>query len=102
MLSMLCRSRASSAGIGARSGTLSGAWSWTVTSAILGGAGPGSGALLAGRALVARRLARHQRRVDVLQHDLARDDDPCDVVAARHLEHHLLEDLLHDRPQTAR
>ena len=42
----------------------------------------GSRALVAALALLACRcLARHQRRVDVLEHDLAGDDDPGDVVA---------------------
>ena len=40
-----------------------------------------SGALLPRLTLGPRHLARHQRRVDVVQDDLARDDDAGDIVA---------------------
>src|SRR5215207_7359643 len=46
-----------------------------------------SGALLAPLAL-RRGVARDDRRVDVLQHDLPGDDDPGHVRAARDLVHH--------------
>ena len=38
--------------------------------------------------------AAHQRRVDVLPHDLASDYAPGDVLAARDVVHHREQDLL--------
>src|SRR4051794_7825911 len=96
MLSMLPRNRASSAGMGVGR---------SLTNAILGGRPPRplerSGALLARWALLAGRLARDERRVHVLQDDCTGDLNPGDVVTAGDLEHDLLEDLFHDRPQTS-
>ena len=63
------------------------------------GAAEGLSGLLAGLAL--GRLARHERRVDVVEHGLAGDDDPGDVLAGRHLVHHREQDLFHDRAQAA-
>src|SRR5664280_2727259 len=60
----------------------------------------GSGALLA--PLPLGRLPWHQRRVDVLQHDLASDHAPGDVLAARDVVHHREQDLLQDGAQAAR
>ena len=45
--------------------------------------------------------ARDQRRVDVLEDDLAGDDDPGDVLAGRHLVHHREQHLFHDGAQAA-
>src|SRR5664280_1211810 len=60
----------------------------------------GSGALLA--PLPLGRLPWHQRRVDVLQHDLASDHASGDVLAARDVVHHREQDLLQDGAQAAR
>jgi hypothetical protein len=45
--------------------------------------------------------AAHDRRQDVVEHDLAGDDDLGDVVLAGDVEHHREEDFLHDRAQAA-
>src|ERR671910_2848515 len=63
--------------------------------------GSRSGALLPAFALAWGDLTRHERGVDVLEHDLAVDHDPSDVVPAGHLVHDVKENLLHDRPQPA-
>src|SRR3954462_1418164 len=62
----------------------------------VGAAGPcgGSGGLLAA---LARGLARHDRRVHVLQDDLLGDDDRSDVLTAGDVVNEGLEHLLPDR-----
>src|SRR5207248_6059258 len=49
----------------------------------------------------ADELAGHDRRVDVLQHDFARDEYPGRVRVAGYLVHHGEQYLFHDRAQSA-
>src|SRR3954453_20031455 len=58
--------------------------------------------LLAALALRRCRVARDQRRVDVLEHDLAGDDDLRDVLARRDVVHDGEQHLFEDRAQTTR
>src|SRR5206468_3519659 len=67
--------------------------------AVVGGAA--SGAQLAAYS-AGGGLARDQGGVHVVEDGLARDDDPGDVLAGRHLVHHRQQDFFHDRPQAAR
>ena len=59
----------------------------------------GSGRFLALTLGARLRLAAHDRRVDVVEDDLARHDDAGDAVVARHVEHDGQQHLLHDRAQ---
>src|SRR6478609_3984929 len=61
----------------------------------------GSGGFLAGTLGPRLGLTAHDRRVDVVEDDLAGHDDLGDLVIARHVEHDGEEDLLHDRAQAA-
>src|SRR3712207_1128636 len=57
--------------------------------------------LFARRALLAfLRRPRNERRVHLVEHDLARDDALANVFLARQVVHHVEQDLLEDRAQT--
>src|SRR5581483_3390896 len=64
------------------------------------GPGTGSGRLLP-RGGAPGDVAGDDRRVDVLEHGLARDHDALHVLATRHLVHDRLQDLFEDRAQPA-
>src|SRR5580704_11292903 len=67
---------------------------------------PAGRGLVRSGGLLARSTPRYvpgnDRRVDVLEHGLARYHDALHVLAARHLIHHRLQDLFQDRAQPAR